>query len=94
MQDEVFIIKQNNQSSELTYDIKIETFDLSAFNGTDYIAPLAFEEFSPTFQSIPVNFTILPDFDPEEIEIFTFQLCNNNQDTTFTNNPREATISI
>ena len=91
VRDEVFIIKQNNQSSELTYDIRIETF----FNDADIIiAPLIFEEFSPIFQSISVNFTILPDFEPENEEIFFIVLHNNNPNTTFTDDPPIAPISI
>ena len=92
---QVFIIKQNNRTSELTYDITVENFPGSALNNLDFIATAEYDEvFIPTKQRIPVNFSILPDAVPEEIETFTFQLRNNDPDTTFTNNPRETTISI
>ena len=97
VRDEVFIIKQNNQTSELTYDIIIESFSGTALYGfnLDFIASVEINEnFSPTQQSIPVNFVIVPDDAPEGIEMFTFQLRNNDPDTTFTNDPRETTISI
>ena len=95
MRDEVFIIKQNNQRSELTYDITIESFPGSALYGIDFWAQAEIDEdFSPTQQRIPANFIIIPDDAPEGIEMFTFQLRNNDPDTTFTNDPRETTISI
>ena len=95
MRDEVFIIKQNNQRSELTYDITIESFSGSALNEIDYFAAAEIDEdFIPMQQRIPVNFLIMPDDAPEGIEMFTFQLRNNDPDTTFTNDPRETTISI
>ena len=93
--DEVFIIKQNNQTSELTYDITVESFPGTALNGIDFIATAELDEdFIPTQQRIPVNFRIIPDDAPEGIETFSFQLRNNDPETTFTNNPRETTISI
>ena len=95
VRDEVFIIKQNNQRSELTYDISVESFSGSALNGIDFIALAEIDEdFSPNQQRIPANFRIIPDDAPEGIEMFTFQLHNNDPDTTFTKNPRETTISI
>ena len=95
VRDEVFIIKQNSQTSELTYDITVESFPGTALNIIDFIAAAEVDEgFFPTQQRIPVNFVILPDDAPEDIEIFTFQLRNNDPDTTFTNDPRETTISI
>ena len=97
VRDEVFIIKQNDQTSELTYDITIESFPgfRSAFFNLDYFAAAEIDEdFIPTQQRIPVNFAILPDDAPEGIEMFTFQLRNNDPDTTFTNAPRQTTIFI
>ena len=95
VRDKVFIIKQNNQTSELTYDITIETFMGTALNNIDFQASTEIvEAFTPRQQRIPVNFRILPDEVPEGIEIFTFQLRNNNPDTTFINDPQETTISI
>ena len=95
VRDEVFIIKQNDQTSELTYDITIESFSGSALNRIDFIALAELDEdFIPTQQRIPVNFRIIPDDAPEGIETFSFQLRNNDPDTTFTNNPRETIISI
>ena len=95
VRDEVFIIKQDNQTSELTYDITVESFPGIALNNIDFRAAAEIEEdFSPRQQRIPVNFIIIPDDAPEGIETFSFQLRNNDPDTTFTNNPRETTISI
>ena len=95
VRDEVFIIKQNSQTSELTYDITVESFPGSALNFIDFIAQAEIDEdFSPNQQRIPVNFRILPDDAPEGIEMFTFQFRNNDPDTTFTNDPRETTIFI
>ena len=95
VQDEVFVIKQNNQMSELTYDITIESFPGSALNGIDFLAYAETDEdFVPTQQRIPVNFRIIPDDAPEGIEMFTFQLRNNDPDTIFTKDPRETTIYI
>ena len=79
----------------MTYDIIIESFPGSAFSNLDYFAAAEIDEdFSPNQQRIPVNFVILPDDAPEGIEMFTFQLRNNDQEITFTNDPRETTISI
>ena len=95
VRDEVFIIKQNNQTSELTYDITIESFPGSALNGIDFFVQAEIDEdFIPTQQRIPVIFAILRDDAPEGIVMFTFQLRNNDPDTTFTKDPRETTISI
>ena len=95
VQDEVFIIKLNSQTSELTYDITVESFPGTALNIIDFIAAAEIDElFIPTQQRIPVNFSIVPDDAPDGMETFTFQLRNNDPDTTFTNNPRETTIAI
>ena len=95
VRDEVFIIKQDNQTSELTYDITVESFPGTALNNIDFVAAIELDEdFIPTQQRIPVNFRIIPDDAPEGIETFSFQLRNNDPDTTFTNDPRETTISI
>ena len=94
VRDEVFIVKQNDQTSELTYDITIESFTGTA-TIRDFIAAGETDElFTPDLQRIAVNFQIIPDNLPEGIETFTFQLRNNDPATTFTNNPRETTISI
>ena len=91
----VFIIKQNNQTSELTYDVTVESFSGSALINIDFRATAQINEhFSPNQQRIAINFVIVPDDAPEGIEMFTFQLRNNDPDTTFTNDPRETTISI
>ena len=91
----VFIIKQNNQTSELTYDVTIESFSGSALNNIDFLAIEEIDEdFSPNQQRFPVNFVIIPDDAPEGIKMFTFQLRNNDPDTIFTKDPRETTISI
>ena len=95
VQDEVFIIKQNSQTSELTYDITVESFSGTALNSIDFQAAAEIDEdFTPMFQRIPVNFTIFPDDAPEGIETFTFQLRNSDPYITFTNDPRETTIFI
>ena len=95
MRDEVFIIKQDNRTSELTYDITVESFPGTALINLDFIAAAEYDEdFIPTQQRIPINFRIIPDDAPEGIETFSFQLRNNDPDTTFTNAPRETTISI
>ena len=97
VQDEVFIIKQNNQMSELTYNITIDFFSGSALIcGSCYVQSLAkhHEVITPIQQRIPVNFRIFPDDVPEGIETFTVQIRNNDPATNFTNYPGEATISI
>ena len=94
VRDEVFIVKQNDQTSELTYDITIESFTGTA-TIRDFIAAGETDElFTPDLQRIAVNFQIIPDDLPEGIETFSFQLRNNDPATTFTNDPRETTISI
>ena len=97
VQDEVFIIKQNNQMSELTYNITIDFFSGSAIIcGSCDVQSLAkhHEVITPMQQRIPVNFRIFPDDVPEGIETFTVQIRNNDPATNFTNYPGEATISI
>ena len=92
----IFIIKQNNQTSELTYDIVISFLSGSAIICNIYSCDILFhneqkESFLPMMQKIPVNFLIIPDDVPEGIETFTAQLRSNDAATI---DPREATISI
>ena len=96
--NEVFIIKQNNQLSELSYNITIESFNGTALMGErlDFRATAEIDEtFTSSIQRIPVNFQIIPDSIPEGNETFTFRLRNNDPDTaSFINFPPRATITI
>ena len=98
--DEVFIIKQNNQMSELTYNVTIEFLSGSAIimevcDSCDIQTTAEnHATFYPRQQRIPVNFKIFSDNVTEAIETFTVQLHNNDSATDFTTDPREATISI
>ena len=94
VRNEVFVIKQNNQTSELTYDITINTFNGTALNNSDFQATTEIDEFTPEQQRVPINFWILPDDVPEAIETFTFRLHNNDPDTSFTIDPLVTTIFI
>ena len=95
VRDEVFIIKQNNQASELTYNITIQSFMGTALRDSDFRAIAAINEiFTPEQQRVPIHFQILPDDVPEELETFTFRLRNNDLDTPFTIDPQQATIFI
>ena len=92
--DTIFIIKEDNRTSELTFTIRVLVASGTAVNLQDFVAQAQrTEEFLPTQDRIDVSVLIIDDTIPEGDESFQIEIANAG-DVSFDTSRASTTITI